>query len=74
MSKCPFCGSENTRCLSLRDGIHENYKKVTKNCTQTGTHFFPISEELCLECGYVFKKMSDENLKKYHEEKEYFTH
>ena len=77
MFKCPFCGSENTQYLPSNNGIHKNYVKETKqgmvNCTESGSYYYPISKEICMDCGYVFQKMSDENLKKYHEEKQFFT-
>lgn len=37
-----------------------------------GEYIYPIIKGICLECGYVFEKMKDEDLKKYHEEKQYF--
>lgn len=77
MFKCPFCGSENTQYLPSRDIIHKNYvkeiKQVMTQSTETGEYYFSISKAICLDCGYVFQKMSDEELKKYHEEKQFFT-
>lgn len=77
MPKCPFCGSENTQCLPSSDAIHKNYmiekKQGMMTSTETGSYYYPITKAICMDCGYVFQKMSDKNLKKYHEEKKYFT-
>lgn len=77
MPKCPFCASENTQSLPSSEGIHKNYSKETSQgmvrCTETGAYFYPIVKEICMDCGYVFQKMSDDNLKKYHKEKQFFT-
>ena len=75
--KCPFCSSEDNMPLASRENIYKNYQKTinqgTIRGTETGSYVYPISKCLCLKCGYVFEKMSDENLAKYHEEKKYFT-
>lgn len=75
--KCPFCKSENVEKLQSNDGIYKNYVKETNqgmtHSVQTGQRYYPIVKALCLDCGYMFQKMNDEVLKKYHEEKEFFT-
>lgn len=77
MYKCPFCGSENTELLSTSDGL---FRKCVRNgvdgmesCTVERRINYPFAEELCLDCGYVFKKMDDEVLKDYIEDKPYFV-
>ncbi len=77
MPKCPFCRSENTQGLPSSDGVYKKYKKEERygsvRSTEEGSCFYPIFKAICMDCGYVFQKMSDENLKKYHEEEKYFT-
>lgn len=77
MFKCPFCGSGNTQYLPSSDGIRKNYIKEIRqgmvNCTENGAYYYPIQKVICMDCGYVFQKMSDENLEKYHKEKQFFT-
>lgn len=77
MLECPFCRSQNTQYLSLSDGIYKKYAKESEkgmaHSTEKGTYYYPIAKAICLDCGYVFEKMSDENLKRYHEEKQLFT-
>lgn len=76
MLKCPFCGSNDIQYLSSNDSIFKNYVKEKQlgmsYSTKTGTYIYPISKGLCLKCGYVFQKMEDEILEKYHEEKQFF--
>lgn len=77
MEKCPFCKSENTKYLPSNDAMHKRYliekKYGNSTSTETGSFYYPIIKEICMDCGYVFQKMSDENLKKYHEEEKYFV-
>lgn len=75
--KCPFCGCEDVQSLPSNDGIYKNYQKnISSGMThgyETGSCYYPIVKALCMKCGYVFSKMNDEVLKKYHDEKEFFT-
>ena len=77
MLKCPFCGSEDTQHLPSSDNISKKYVKETgkgmMQCTESGTRYYQIHKAICMNCGYVFQKMNDESLKKYHEEKQFFT-
>lgn len=73
--KCPFCGSEELIPLSSSNFIRKKYRKTIPGMTtvvEEGECIYQIKKEICLECGYVFEKMKDEDLKKYHEEKQYF--
>lgn len=75
--RCPFCKSENLEYLPTNDAIHKNYvierNQGMMSSMETGSYYYPIIKAICLECGNVFQKMSDENLKKYHQEKPYFA-
>lgn len=77
MPKCPFCGSEDLECLSVNDNITKNYEKTSKQgpviSTKTGVYSYPIVKAICLDCGYVFQKMSDKNLEKFRQERAFFT-
>lgn len=71
--KCPFCGKENFQVLPRRDVIRKNLERKEGQATVTEDEYYDVDRGLCLECGYVFECMSEETLKKYHEEKQYFT-
>lgn len=73
--KCPFCGSEELLPLPSANFIRKKYRKNIPGMVtgvDEGEYIYPIIKGICLECGYVFEKMKDEDLKKYHEEKQYF--
>lgn len=66
--KCPFCGSEDLVSLPCTDFMRIKYSKEYEE----GEYIYSFVKRLCLGCGYVFQKMSDEDLEKYHNEKQYF--
>lgn len=76
MEKCPFCHSENTENIGFKQ-LGFKYEKSYKDylgqmCTDSSTQPLIINEYLCLDCGMVFKKVSEKNLAEYKEMKPYF--
>lgn len=75
MNKCPICQSTNLEHMNT-SYMTRRYEKVTHNSmmtsTEEGTYSYPIIKSLCLDCGYIYESMSQENLNKYSEEKQYF--
>lgn len=73
--KCPFCGSEESIVVD-RDHITRKTEKITKQgmctCTEQSHYIGYMNKHLCLGCGMVYQCMSEEDLKKYHKEKQYF--
>lgn len=74
MEKCPFCHSENTEYTrgSFSNQESFSYTKTEGNCTTTGQYILVMNEYLCLDCGMVFKKVSEKNLSEYKDMKQYF--
>lgn len=74
--QCPFCENENTERLSTNH-IYRKYIRPMNNPgiigREEGTYAYPIEKCICFDCGCVFEKMSEENIKKYEEEKQYFV-
>ena len=71
--KCPFCKSENTERIS---GYSTITKKIPeRNVTSGGTtctysaYALTLATQryLCLECGGVFERLSESDLKRYKE-------
>ncbi len=71
--KCPFCKSENTERIN---GSTVLTKQVPEKITVQGNvtcreSAYPISfgtqRYICLECGFVFEKLSESDLKRYKE-------
>ena len=77
MPKCPFCSSEDIDRMISGESIYKHYeKKINSGMTQiteTGTRNYPIEKFICLDCGYVFKKMNTRCLEDYNQDKQYFT-
>jgi transposase-like protein len=71
--KCPFCKSENTERISgstvLTKRIPEKISKQGNvTCTESA-HIMSIETQryICLDCGFVFEKLSESDLKRYKE-------
>lgn len=71
MSNCPICKSDKHEVLGFSQ-IGKGYLKREGNMTTDGHRYYSIHEYLCLDCGYVHKKMNEANLKKYLEDAPYF--
>lgn len=74
MKKCPFCHSENTEQTrgSFSNQEFFSYQKTEGNCTTSGQFNLVMNEYLCLDCGMVFKNVSEKNLAEYQKMKPYF--
>ena len=71
--KCPFCKSENTERISGSTALTKRIpEKVSVQWNVTCTeHACIMSVEtqryICLDCGFVFEKLSESDLKRYKE-------
>lgn len=71
--KCPFCKSENTERISgstiLAKQIPEKTSKQGNvTCTEPArTMSVETQRYICLDCGFVFEKLSESDLKRYKE-------
>lgn len=74
MESCPFCKSENTKLLSkgFQNQIPYRYRITKGNVTDESTFSLYIPEYLCLDCGMVFQKVSQQNLEEYKKWRPYF--
>ena len=71
--KCPFCKSENTERISgstvLTKRIPEKISKQGNvTCTEPA-HTMSVETQryICLDCGFVFEKLDESDLKRYKE-------
>nr|DAW27584.1 MAG TPA: transcription factor IIS-like protein [Caudoviricetes sp.] len=71
--KCPFCKSENTERISgstiLAKQIPEKVSKQGNvTCTEPA-HIMSVETQryICLDCGFVFEKLDESDLKRYKE-------
>lgn len=71
--KCPFCKSENTERISgstvLTKRIPEKVSvQGNVTCTESA-NIMPVETQryICLDCGFVFEKLSESDLKRYKE-------
>lgn len=71
--KCPFCESENTERISGSTALTKRIpEKVSVQgnvtCTESA-NIMPVKTQryICLDCGFVFEKLSESDLKRYKE-------
>lgn len=71
--KCPFCKSENTERISGSTALTKRIpEKVSKQgnvtCTES-SHIMSVETQryICLDCGFVFEKLDESDLKRYKE-------
>lgn len=71
--KCPFCKSENTERISGSTALTKRIpEKVSKQgnvtCTESA-HIMSVETQryICLDCGFVFEKLDESDLKRYKE-------
>ena len=71
--KCPFCKSENIERISgstvLTKRIPEKTSKQGNvTCTEPAyTMSVETQKNICLDCGFVFEKLDESDLKQYKE-------
>lgn len=71
--KCPFCKSENTERISESTVLTKRIPKkvsVQGNVTCTEPAYIMSVEtqrNICLDCGFVFEKLDESDLKRYKE-------
>lgn len=71
--KCPFCKSENTERISGNTVITKQIPEKTSKqgnvtCTESAyTMSFGTQRYICLDCGFVFEKLGESDLKRYKE-------
>ena len=71
--KCPFCKSENTERISESTVLTKRIPEKTKvqgnvTCTESAhTMSVETQRHICLDCGFVFEKLSESDLKRYKE-------
>lgn len=71
--KCPFCKSENTERISGNTVITKQIPEKTSKqgnvtCTESAhTISVKTQRNICLDCGFVFEKLSESDLKLYKE-------
>lgn len=72
--KCPFCKSENVERIPGGTMVIKNIPERTVRygntaCTESAkTLRFTAEKQLCLNCGFVFERLSESDLKRYKEE------
>lgn len=71
--KCPFCKSENTERISGNTALAKQIpEKVSVQgnvtCTESA-HIMSVETQryICLDCGFVFEKLDESDLKRYKE-------
>ena len=71
--KCPFCESENAERISGSTALTKRIpEKVSVQgnvtCTESA-NIMPVKTQryICLDCGFVFEKLSESDLKRYKE-------
>lgn len=72
--KCPFCKSENTEripggTMVIKNIPERNVRYGNIMCTESSTTLrVTAKKQLCLDCGFIFEKLSEADLKRYKEE------
>lgn len=72
--KCPYCKSENVERLSESTNLtkripEKTTRKGNVTCRESAyTLSFMMQRYICLDCGFVSEKLSEEDLKRYKEE------
>lgn len=71
--KCPFCKSENSERISESTALTKRIpEKISKQgnvtCTELA-HIMSVETQryICLDCGFVFEKLDESDLKRYKE-------